>query len=94
MCVEWNAWSLKERQRTCNLQTLLTQKQKPYIEAPNHKATVGGASTKMMADVNRYCVREQPFSTGENRRSHQLAPFVRQKPGSMSVIAIFRQQPF
>ena len=27
----------------------------------------------------------------ENRRSHQLAPFVRQKPRSMSVMAILRQ---
>jgi hypothetical protein len=29
--------------------------------------------------------------TVENRRSHQLAPFVRRKPRSMSEIAMFRQ---
>jgi len=29
---------------------------------------------------------------GENRRSHKLAPFVRQNPVSMSEMAIFQQQ--
>jgi len=60
--------------KNLQLANIITQTQQACIEAANHKATVGGAIANMMADVNRSCVREQPFSTGENRRLHSLSP--------------------